>query len=205
MKGVTVAGVAVFPHISRPSTKFDPDGIYSVKLRVTAEEAKNIIKDMHYVADSYRERLIEDAKTAQQKTKLKNMPVASFSYSEELDDNGEPNGYVLIGFKNKASGIKKTTGEKWTRAVPIFDAAGKPFSTENKVSVGPGSIIKVAYEFTPYMSPSFGIGCSNRLLAVQVIELKTSNYTAEDFGFLPSDGIDNCVPGNTESESATDF
>ena len=40
----TPTGVAVYPHLKRPDTKFNPDGDYSVKLRLPAEDAESLVE-----------------------------------------------------------------------------------------------------------------------------------------------------------------
>ena len=57
VKGVTPAGEALFAKLIVPDTKFDPDGIYSLKLRLPdGEEADALIRRIDDVAEaSYQE------------------------------------------------------------------------------------------------------------------------------------------------------
>ena len=187
--GVTAAGEAVFPRLVLPDTKFDPDGTYSVKLRLPdGPDADALIAKIDSVREQAHELAVENAPNAASAKKIK---MADPSYSRELDrETGEETGNWLFNFKMKASGVSKKTGKSWTRKPALFDAKGQPITTLTKnEEVWTGSVVKVAYELRPFYSPSFGAGCSQNLQAIQIIELVSGEgKTAEDFGFSEEDG-----------------
>lgn len=45
-KFVTPAGIAVFPRLNRPDTKYNEYGTYSADLRIPVEEAKPLLKEL---------------------------------------------------------------------------------------------------------------------------------------------------------------
>lgn len=121
---------------------------------------------------------------------------------KELYENDEPTGEYEFNFKMKASGVSKKTGKPWTRKPAVFNAKGKPMSDEEKAKVGGGSVVKVAYEITPFYTAALGAGVSLRLEAVQVLELKS--FQARDasaFGFGEEEGYD----GVDEDAAASGF
>lgn len=187
--GVTPAGEAVFPKVIKPDTKFDPDGAYSLKLRIPdGPEADELIALIDSVREAAFEEAVENAPNAVAKKKVK---MADPSYSRDLDrETGEDTGNWLFNFKMKASGVSKKTGKAWTRKPALFDSKGTPITNLTKnTDIWSGSVVKVAFELRPFYSPSFGAGCSHNLLAIQIIELVSGEgKTAEDFGFSEEEG-----------------
>ena len=63
----TPAGVARYPHLNRPDTKFDEIGVYKVNLELTAEEAEPFISQVEALLAEFfpKEDVVEsDAVTA---------------------------------------------------------------------------------------------------------------------------------------------
>ena len=46
----TYKGVAVYPHLNKPDFAFNSDGVFSTKLRVPADQAQQMIKDIQALA-----------------------------------------------------------------------------------------------------------------------------------------------------------
>ena len=221
VKGTTPAGEAVFPRLVEPSTKFDDDGVYSLKLRIKdSPEADKLIAQIEAVQEQAFNAAIEAALNPVAKKKIKR---AEPSYTRDLDrDTGEDTGHWLFNFKMKASGVSKKTGKAWTRKPALFDSKGKPIThfTKNE-ELWSGSIVKVAFELRPFVSPSFGAGCSQTLQAVQVIECVSGDgKTAQAYGFdeeedgfstptapvyQPFDGRSNVSGKDGDDDSGGDF
>lgn len=188
----TPRGIAVYPHLHAPDTKFKDEGEYSTKLKFEGKAAAAMRKQLDSLNEQARQAamasLIEKGKVKSKKAAAKKVQVNE-PYEVELDEDGEETGAILVNFKMKASGISKRTGEKWSRTVPLFDGVGQ--SIKPGLKIGGGSVLKVSWEpyiypneFQPY-SPTIGAGVSRRLVAVQVIDLKTwgGNSNPDAFGF----------------------
>lgn len=204
IKGVTPAGEAVYPKLIVPDTKFDPDGTYSIKLRLPdGQEADSLIAKI----DAVREQAYQDAVAdAPNPVAAKRVKRAEPSYSRELDNQtGEETGNWLFNFKMKASGTSKRTGKFWTRKPGLFDAQGTPITKfSSNDDIWSGSLVKIAYELRPYNSPSFGAGCTQALEAVQVLKLVKGNArSADDFGFGVEEGY--AVAEGTPFDGDTPF
>jgi len=171
-------GVFVYPWINKPDTKFNADGEFRLKLRVSEDDAATIIKQLD---KAHADAVVEaKAKLKAEGKPTKNMKIADKPYTLELDkETEEPTGHVLINFKQKAKGKNKTTGEEFTRTIPIWDATGKNKVTKN---VFGGSEGKVAYEIQPYYTAQVGAGISLRLKQVQVLKLVAGNGEQSAFG-----------------------
>ncbi len=187
--GTTPIGVAVYPNLVVPNTRFEDNGTYSLKLRLPdGPEADKLIAKIDEVQEQAFIDAVADAPNAVAKKKIKK---SEPSYTRDLDrDTGEDTGHWLFNFKMKASGVSKKTGKRWTRKPALFDAKGVPITnlTKNE-DIWTGSVVRVAYELRPYYSPSWGALCSQSLQAVQIIELVSGEgKSAGDFGFGEEDG-----------------
>jgi len=179
VKGVTPAGIAIWPKLLEPDTKFDEAGVFSLKLKLTEEEAAPLIEKIEKVAKDAYEEAVADA-TPKNRAKLQ---MARPSYEPEYDEDGNATDNVIFGFKMKASGINRKTGKAWTRKPALFDSKGMPI-TQPPYEIWSGSVVRVAFELIPYNSPMFGIGCAQRFSAVQIIKLvEGTGKSADDYGF----------------------
>jgi hypothetical protein len=159
---ITPKGVAFYPRLNEPDTRFREDGEYSVKLLVKKDEAQNLCLRI----DNWMRRSVEKAekKGASSPITLANPPYQDFV----VPDTEIKPGLIQFSFKTGATRGKRN-GRKQQVAVPIFDSQGKSVSRD--IPVCGGSILKVS--FSPYLFylPSIGAGVSLRLGAVQIIEL----------------------------------
>ena len=44
IKGVTEVGKAIYPHLNKPDTRFQKEGVYKVTLELSPVNAKNLLK-----------------------------------------------------------------------------------------------------------------------------------------------------------------
>ena len=186
---VTPAGTAQYPYLTKPDTKFNPDGEYKLKLEIPGAAAQDIVTFLD-----------EQHEAAQAKAKKENpgKKIKEGTCPYEVD---EDSGKVTVSFKLKAK-VTPKNGDPFEQRPAIFDAKGKPLQD---VNVGGGSKVKVAYEMVPYYTAIAGAGISLRLKAVQVIDLKeySGGASAEGYGFGEEDGYeaeDNSAAGNGFSE-----
>lgn len=191
--GVTVPGEAIFPHLRTPDTKFDADGIYSVKLALDgdSDEAQALKSQIDELMQGAYDYAIE---TAPDEAKRKRVKKADAPYTEEVDkDTGELTGRLLFGFKRPARVTRKRDGKVFEFTVNLFDAQRNELP--DGVDVGFGSTIKVAYVARPFYTAAVGAGVSMRLEAVQVLDLKQrGRRSATSFGFDEEEGY--TAPGS---------
>ena len=146
-------GIAKFPHLNKPDTKFDKDGIYVVSLVLGKEAAEPLIKKMSRVLSQFKQ-------TQKGRVREVDLPVKDVYNAED-----QPTGEVEIKFKLKALGGKGA--DTWEQRPLLVDSKRQP----TDANVGGGSKIKVGAEIVPYFSPAIGCGVTLRLKAVQIIEL----------------------------------
>ena len=183
VKGTTPAGEALFPKLTEPDTKFNPDGDYTVKIRLSEKDGQALLETMRELIADEVEIAKSKCKSKLELSKIKIVSDDSLPIKHELNEDAEPTGSFLFSAKQRASGISQKTGKKWMREVPLFDEKGKLITSKEGLSIWGGSIIRVAYEISSF-NTAIGIGISSRLTAVQIIELRSgSSGTAESYGF----------------------
>jgi len=192
----TQTGVASYPFLTRPNTKFDSDGEYRVNLILPLKEAKDLMKTIDVAMKESLEAAKKENPKKASKIKLANTP-----YSMVTDDEGKETGNVQFNFKMKAKITPRNGGEPFEVRPAIFDATGQPIS--KTLSIGSGTKMKVCADLVPYFTDLVGAGISLRLKAVQIIELvEYQGQTADRFGFDSEEGYTQTA--NDEGEEVSD-
>lgn len=212
----TPAGIAVYPKLNAPDTKFKAGGEFAVRLKLTEAEAQPIIDKYEaalakYFEDVKAELMAGDGKD---KAKAKQLKLAADKpYKPEFDDEGEPNGFMLVNFKMPHR-ITREGKEDLLLYPDVFDAAGKKL--KNVPAIWGGSKLAVAGQLRPF-STAIGVGMSLRLQAVQIIELVSQGqrdaggygFGATEGGYESNDefpaGSDDDAPSGAPAESNDDF
>jgi len=193
----TPKGIAKFPRLSSPDTKFNPDGEYRVTLLLDPEKDKEFLDELDAMADAAVQKAQEENK------KYRKVMQRQEPYKMELDQDGEETGKVEVKFKMRAH-VKSKDGKEYSFAPALFDAQGKPIDPA-KINIGGGSIIRVNFTPNPYfVAATKAVGISLQLNAVQVLELVQYNGgDAASFGFEQEEGfsvddIDSTVDDNDD-------
>lgn len=196
LKVVSPKATFRYPRLNEPDYGNEeypkPQGVYSVQLVLSAEEAKPLIEKLQPVHDKAVEegQVKFDGLSVQQRKKLKELTVNPV-YIEEYDkETEEPTGNLIFKITMDASGVNKKTQKKWTRKPTIFDAKGQPI--KNPPEIWGGTVGKVSMEAFPYFIVGTGTaGVKLRLNAVQLIELRSGGGgNAESYGFGEEDGFE---------------
>jgi hypothetical protein len=162
----TPKGIAKYPWLSKPDTKFSEEGEYKVNVILTKEEAAPLVDKINGI-------FAENVKEETKKAKGKEVKTSNPPYMDELDDDGKSTGNVILKFKSKA-------------AYPpaIFDSKGTKMEESN---IWGGSEIRVNGYAAPYFTSMVGAGVALRLRAVQVIQYVEGAQGASGFGFEEED------------------
>lgn len=197
----TPIGIAKQCFLTKPSTEYDPDGQYFVKIKLEADDpaTKKLLRIIDKASEEAFATAQERAETPKDRKALKR---AEPSYSMEEDDNGVETGCVLINFKRKAARTTKD-GEKKPIRLPLFDA-GQALLDPDEIDLWGGSEVVIAFKLVPFNVGSVGVGVSHRLEAVQVIKAVSGgdNRTAESFGFAKVSGFKGAeaIPDDDDGE-----
>lgn len=161
---------------------------YGAKISMPADHPF-VKKTIKMVNDQAKEALAEAIEGDKRKdADKKKKPIKASEncpYENETDDDGNETGNVILKFGLAPEG-KKKNGEKYTRKPKLFNAVGQPL----KLTSDPwgGSQVSIAFTFVKYGNPAIGAGCTLRLDAVQVVELKKGGQDAEGYGFAKHEG-----------------
>lgn len=192
-------GVAIYPRLNEPDTKFKPEGEYSVGLAFDGDDeaALALIKKLEAERDE------QFAKFISENPKKKKTATVASVYTDEMDDEGEETGRIILKFKMRASGVKKETQKAWTMRPSIFDSL-KQEITKNAPNIGGGSILRANFETsTSFIESAKAFYLTLRLNGVQIKELKSfGGRSADSMGFDEvEDGFDG-NEGKAEGSSA---
>lgn len=161
-------GLAVFPWLNKPDTKFKTEGQYKVGLKLKTDD-KLTQKFMGEI-DAAMAQAVAQARTDNPTKAKKIQACADKPYHAETDDDDNETGFTIFTFKMTASGTSRKTGKAFTMKPALFDAAGAPLDGEAKI--GGGSLIRVSYELAEFFQTTkVGAGVSLRLNGVKVIKL----------------------------------
>lgn len=148
----TEVGVAEYPYLFKPDTKFKADGEYSVKLVLSEEDAKEHV-------DRY-EKVIK--KHMEEKGTDKRSP---YNQYKKVD------GGVQFKFKMNAK-IKGKNGSDYEQRPKIYDSEANLITKD--LACYTGSKMKIAYQIYPYFNNMLGAGLSLMLSSAQITELVTT-------------------------------
>lgn len=173
---VTPSGVAIYPHLINPDTKFNPIGEYKVSLSLVEDEATPIIEKINVALEQAKEMIPEGKKAKE----------AELPYFIEKDEDGNQTNRYVFKFKMKAK-INTKDGRTIEMSPKIFDSQGKLIKGLD--SIWGGSTLRVSADLVPFYVAAVGAGVTLRLKAVQVIELvKGGGSDGSSFGFDKTDG-----------------
>jgi hypothetical protein len=188
----TPKGVAIYPHLNKPDTRFNPDGQYQVKLRIPTKEAEDLIATIDAA-------IAAELAKAKKENPKKAPKEAVKPYAVALDDEGNETDETIFSFKAKAV-VKLKDGGQIPVTVKLFDAKGGEFPRDEPI--WGGSELKIAFNAVPYTTAIAGSGVSLRIKAAQVINLVSGGGgTASAFGFEQEDGY---VAPTKPAASSTD-
>lgn len=163
-------GMAVFPHLSRPDTKFNPMGIYKTLVAIPLQEAESTMKELAAIYKGH----------------VGKVPAKSDNtmWRMELDEEtGEETGRVL--FKLSVKNVELKDGSIWDRKPKQFDAK----LNQVQENVATGSEVYVNADV--YTWDAGGTkGVTLQPLAVQITKLVSygGGIDASAFGFEAVDG-----------------
>lgn len=182
---VTPLGTAQYPWLTKPDTKFNADGTYSVALTFRDDDGT-----FTTLINREFEAAVAKAKEQNEGKKIK---------SADLPITENEDGSITLKFKLNAK-VTPKNGEPFEQRPALFDAKGTPLGLDTKI--GGGTKMKIAFECAPFYTALIGAGISLRLKAAQVIELVeySGGGDGSAYGFGKEDGYE--AKDSTTEESS---
>lgn len=177
-KLTNVRGIARYPHLNEPDTKFDADGLYKVTVEVSAAVAAPLIAEF----TAMQKKAMAEF---QAEKKGKRATAVDLPITPKLDEDLNETGVYEVKAKMKASGTSQRTGKPYTRKLPIFDSFGNPTNAK----VGGGSEIIISVNAREWSNPKGECSVTCYLEAVQVVRLvEGGSASSSKFGFGAIEG-----------------
>lgn len=212
----TPKGIAIYPSLHKPDTKWKPEGVYQVRLRLPGEvvaqyreKAQQLAEDqLAYAKAKYEAKLAEE-KNGEKKGKLKKLlselKIIDLPFKPVFDDEGNETGEYEMTWKMNAQRTDKKTGKVIKMRPNWFDAKGQPI---DPVELWSRSEIKVAGKMQGFDNPKGEIGVTLRLAAIKVIKVVAGGTgDADSYGFGDEEdgfeGDPSRSAGFTDDEDAT--
>ena len=176
-----------FSAITSPSTKFNPDGQYSISILIPKKEGEEMLKQFQEIKRQ-QYKTFGKSSTAQEISRLKPyVVVVKNDDGEIVSETPDEEGRFILKATEKAT-IRCKNGEVINKKIKVFDAKGKPC---NDLKIGEGSVVRLAIDVAGY-TVAGKTGISVGLKAVQVIEYIEygEGGTAENFGFEVEEGFE---------------
>ncbi|MFN3582803.1 hypothetical protein [Phenylobacterium sp.] len=204
---VTAKGIAVYPKLNEPDTKYNKEGVYEVKLTFESADdpaVQAMVKRIEQERDTFFDAKVAELKGEGKGAAAKQLKKADILKPELDKETGDETGRVYIKAKMSASGTRED-GTKWTQKPNYFSASGKQL--KNPPRIGGGSVLKLGVALKPYViESSKEVGVTLRLKAVQIISLVSGGSRSfESYGFQAEDGdeIDDAeFDANTSDDDA---
>jgi len=193
-------GIAKFPRLNTPDTKFQANGVFSTKLEMSGDDAAPLMEAIEKEAEAAltaaRAELEKKLSEAKPKDKpkiqiaLDKLDAGPVPYAPVYDDDGEETGNYEFSFKTNATYTDKKTQKLVKKEVTMFDAKGKKL--EKRPNVWGGSTLKANFTAAPYYNAATNsAGVSLRMNAVQIIDLVSSGGgNASTYGFGEEEGYE---------------
>jgi hypothetical protein len=185
-------GLAIWPRLNTPDTKYNAAGKYECKVAIDGDDAA--LASIRATAERLTAAKLEEVKAELidkgKKALADKITTVDLIRAEEDDETGEETGRVLIKASMTATGVSKKTGKPWKRKPDIFNGKGELL--KNPPQIGSGSVVKLSVEMFPYYAANDKtVGVSFRLEGVQVIKLVTfGERDASGHGFGAEDDAD---------------
>jgi hypothetical protein len=211
---VTPAGIAVWPRLNKPDTKFVAEGEYSVRLKLNAGDEKVLafldkVEAARHASQDWARKDLEGklastkeaAKVGALKKKINTLDLADSPVKPVLTEDGGETGFVEIRFKCKAQFTGRD--EKIVKVRPALVGPMKETLDPEVVEVGGGSTIKVSAAMYPYYNAKDNVsGVTFRLRAAQILKLSAG---ANDYGFSEEDEDETGLPTSPAASETADF
>lgn len=183
-------GVAIYPKLNAPDTKFDAAGKFTTKLQLDGNDAEvqGFVAKLEGIRDAYFEQVVADLIKDKKAALAKELGKDAVIKVERDQETGDETGNLIFSASMKASGTRKD-GSSWTQKPDLFDGKGNKLT--NPPAIWGGSELRLSVEVEPFVNQtSKKVALSVRLKAAKIIKLRTGGGSgdASDYGFDDDEG-----------------
>lgn len=160
-----ITGTCEWAKVFTPDTNFDKNGVYSIDILVTEEEAEDLKEKLMPIAEEHYKELCKD------KPVLKKQGSVVDFIREKYDEEGEVIG-LSVQLKQRAKVYSEKQGKMLEFNVSVLDGQGNKM--DGSQLIGNGSTVSCIFEPAPYFAANDKkVGVTLRGLShVKVLELE---------------------------------
>lgn len=202
---VTPIGVARYPHVITPDTKFKAEGEYRCPLIYSEEVADALRPKLQALLDKGFEELKKEHFGDANSPKAKRLKKNDVPLKAVEDEEGNETGDYLLTPKRTASG-KKKDGSPWKAKINIVDSKGKKLLASG-LSIWGGSKLRCDCDVFAWYSPKDNeVGLKLEIVGVQIVELvsgggeRESAFGSVEGGYEAPDESDDRASGFSDSD-----
>lgn len=192
---ISPIGIAIYPRLNKPDTKFDANGVYKAPLKLDTD-LEPVAKFRAMIDEAYNAAFEAAVEQEVEKGTFKTAAIARKKikrgeppYQVIEDDEGEDTNFIKVNFKMKARVKSRKTGEEFDLKPKVFDAHKNEMP--KCPAVYSGSELRVAFKIVEWYTKQLGAGIKLQLEAVQIIKLvQGSGGDADSYGFGEEDGYE---------------
>lgn len=189
-KYVSPYGVFKYAWLTKPNTKFKPDGEFQCTLVLSKEEAEPLIQAVNKLTDEVFNDVYNKAKKAVKDKLQKQYPYGP-EYRKISEDEEVETGNIEFKFKQSHKVV--SDGKEYIFTPDIFDRYNRIIPED--VIISTGSKGYISYTMRSYYIPATNIvGVTLDLKAAQVKELVQGGASAEAYGFAADEGEEETPP-----------
>jgi len=197
---------AIWPALGTPKVGGEYDGEYG-KYQLTllfdpkSAEGKALMDSIKKLEKKATDVINSWAKANNKKV----LALREFNIRDQLagpDEDAKPTGMKMISFSSSAAYLSKKTGRVVQTPVLVKDSTGNALSTELKDEISTGSLVRVAFDATPYYVSDVG-GLSLKMKFVQLKKLIRYGEDIETTDYFSDELEDGYVMGEDEPEETS--
>jgi hypothetical protein len=193
-------GEAIHPWLTKPDTKFNPDGLFKTRLAVEGALAATMKEEITKASDEALQRHIE---TKEMKPVEAKKWSAYYPFEDETDEDGNPTGRTIFQFKQNAK-IRLADGSEKKFVIGLRDSQDKV--VKKGVNIFDGTKLRVMYKPRDIVMTGLKqVGVRLDFSMVQIIELSkgggSKGFGAVDGGgFTADEAPDHNDQGSEDAE-----
>lgn len=174
----TPKGIAIHPWINKPDTKYAPDGVFKMQLKLKLADAN--VQNLKVLVDEAAQ-VAFDVETKDLTAGEKKKWTLYVPYTLEEDDEGNETGYIIFTFKRNRI-IKLQGGDTKELQVYIYDSKGNVPEAGKEPSIWGGTELKTLFTFRNVKVPGTkNAGVKLDFSAVKVFKLSKGEGKRDPF------------------------
>ena len=192
----TPVGTAIYPKLVE-ADEYKGKRTYKAKIAFPADEIQGLIDEVQHLLDEFVEAEVAKDPKRNPNSKAKNRWTVRDIAEEEIDDDGNPTGRLLINLKKNATSQE---GEELDPPA-LFDSFNNNVTGKVKRLYGGSQIAAAGFLYFYAMGSSKEFGVAFKLQGVQIVKLVEGGGGATDGASMGFGAVEGGFAGDTAGGS----